>query len=318
MHSALLLLLALALGACTVPPGKKNEEVTVPIMSNEVALRMALVREIKEYEARVGWSSTDNFREYSDALVSYTSCTIASRLSFGTFLDPRLTKDECVEAGALNDTKFFEHEALAGKGTPLSRSLVHAKLTRFIYVVFHEDFHEQIRRIPTLALNESATQLVGFLAAREFTREKYGESSEEYRAFARIVEDFLANAYIQQRYHQALERIYADVRDGERDSVSGLAQKALLYDQMHNECKGVDLVFLASCKHITNNAFFISSMLYVAHYPLFFRLNTVCADDVKKTGGVIRRVVGENLTEEQFVARIEELIQKGCTVRGAP
>lgn len=302
--------------ACQAVSTGFEQDISVAVTPEEVKLRTALIQEIKAFEAKLGWRPTDNFLEYSEALGTYDFCGRAERLSFIVRWDTS-TKEECEKDGRTYDTAYYELEALAGIGTPLSGSLVKAELSRFIMVVFHEDFHEQIRKIPALALNESATQLMGFLAAREFVREKYGKHSDIARAFAQEAELSLNDARIEKRYYQELKNLYDRVSSGEVDEVQGLKREAFLYGEMQRECKETKLTTASSCGEITNNVIFASSILYAMHYPLFYDLHKTCGGDVKRTGLIIIRLVDEDLGEEEFVRRTEELIVKGCTAVGA-
>lgn len=288
----------------------------VTVTPGNAKLRLNLVQEIKAFEAKLGWMPTDNFHEYRETLGAYDSCGRAETLSFTAWWDTS-TREECEEDGRIYDTTYLEVEAIAGSGTPVSRSLAQAPLSRFVYVVFHEDFHEQIRSIPTLALNESATQLVGLLAAREFVREKYGKDSDIHRAFAEEVELVLTDAHIEKRYYREFERLYERVSRGELGEAQGLKQKAILFEKMQRECKDIQVAMTVSCNEITNNILFVLNISYAMHYPLFYDLYKSCAFDVKQTGLTIMRLVALNPTEEKFISRVEELTRKGCTFNGA-
>lgn len=288
------------------------------VTQDEIKIRLDLVREIKAFEAKLGWSPTKNFDQYGETLDVYRYCTHAGELDF-VLLSFAVEKKDCeAMMGEGRDTTYYEVEAIAGVGTPLSRALVESSLSHFVYVVFHEDFHEQIRDIPTLALNESAAQLMSLLAGREFARKKYGENSTTYHELARNVELSLADAHIENRYYEKLTNLYDRVARGEIGRLDGFREKAVLYEQMQGECRkmGWRSTFW-SCEGVTNNAVFGVSITYAAYYPLFYDLYKSCGEDTKRTGLLIMAVVGENLTEQEFVPRIEELINKGCTTRGA-
>ena len=302
--------------ACRTVSVDSERTTPVAVTPEEARIRLDLVQEIKAFEAKLGWKPTDNFREYSETLETYNSCGRAETLSFMAWWDTS-TKEECKEDGRIYDTTYSEAEAIAGSGTPVSRSLMQTELSRFIYVVFHEDFHEQMRGVPTLALNESATQLVGLLAAREFTRERYGKDSDIHRAFVEEIEFALKDANIEKHYYQELERLYERVSRGELDRAQGLKEKAILFEKMQSECEDIRFVIAVSCNRITNNILFVLSIPYAMHYPLFFDLYKSCALNVKRTGVAVMRLVGENQTEEKFVSRVKELIRKGCAFHGA-
>lgn len=308
-RSFLMFAFAMTLSACarSEPPVVSAEERVA------IAERMALVREIKAYQEKLGWNPTTNFTQYEGGLVTYDYCLVADPLSF-EIRSYEIGKNECAQLGkGGKDTVFYQYEALASIGTPLSRSMVAADLARFIMVVFHEDFHEQIASIPSLALNESATQLIGFLAARDFALAKYGEHSQVYRALAHDVEESLRDADIERRYHDALSRLYEERDRGAIDRATALARKAKLYQAMRVECASVRLATADSCVNNTNNAALGQSYLYARYYPLFYDLHTCFGRDAKKTSAAIVALVGEMIDEEhEFVRRVHVLIAGGC------
>lgn len=286
------------------PPKQPDSEV--------VEIRMALVREMKEFQARLGWAPTDNFLTYAPTLGTYSWCMQSGILNFQVEWSFEITKAECVASGEFFDTQFYEAEALAGIGTPLSSSMVKARRERFIMVVFHEDFHEQVRGIPTLALNESAAELLGFLAARAFVEEKEGKHSPLYRELSADLEVSLKSASVEIRHYAALSGVYEKAAAGMITREQALGEKAVLYKKLQNECANMRLSTAMSCAGITNNASFARNIVYSAHYPLFYDLYRVCGEDIKKTGDIIIGLVKKELTEKEFVRRVEVLIASGC------
>lgn len=278
---------------------------------SDVTSRMELVREIKAFEARLGWKPTTNFERYDESLATYDYCAWTGKLDLN-FSWHEMTEEECKAAEQGYDTVFFQFEAVAGIDTPLSRSMVSADLSRFIMVVFHEDYHEQLMEIPSRSLNESAAMLVGLLAAREFAREKYGENSEISHLLAADVWLFLMNARIEKRYYEELESLYVRVGRGEVDHAEGMQQKSELFKKMWSECKNMRLATAASCAHITNNASFANNIAYATHYPLFYDLHACLGRDTKKTGLVIARLAAENLSEEEFIRKVNAAIERDC------
>ena len=303
------MLLAFNLSGCVTVNFKKEPGVSTS--TDEVATRMALVSEIKAFQAKLDWAPTDNFLTYAPALGTYSWCTQSGMLNFQAAWF-EITKAECAANGEVFDTQFYESEALAGIGTPLSSSMVKASRARFIMVVFHEDFHEQIREIPTLALNESATELLGFLAARAFVEEKEGKHSPLYKELSADLEVSLKSAHVEIHYYTELSGVYEKAAAGIITREQALGEKAVLYKKLQNECANMRLSTAMSCAGITNNASFARNIVYSVYYPLFYDLHQVCGEDIKKTGAIIIGLVKKELTEKEFVRRVEMLSASGC------
>jgi len=140
------------------------------------------VHELQNFELLFGFAPTNNFKTQDDTTEAVYLCYYAEKLDLTTHLIQG-TKDGCPVDKSKYDAYFYSAQAVAGVGTPLLSSLAKAPLGRFMMVVFHEDFHEQVVGIPTSALNESSATLMGLLLAREFVYEKYGAGSEQAKNY---------------------------------------------------------------------------------------------------------------------------------------
>ena len=278
--------------------------------TDEVATRMALVSEIKAFQAKLDWAPTKNFSEYRSSQGSYLYCGTSGTFDFEVTGRWDISKEEC--SASSGDAYFVEVEAIAGVGMPLSPAMVRSPLARFIMVVFHEDFHEQIPDIPTIETNESAATLLGFLSARDFAREKEGEQSLLAQTFSSDIEYSRQAAFVEKQYYDALSNLYERLRRGKISKDEALREKARLYKEMQSTCATVRLSTVMSCGVMANNAAFERSFRYSVYYPLLYDLHQVCGEDTKKTGDIIIALAKKELTEKEFVRRVETLIKNRC------
>ena len=192
---------------------------------------------------------------------------------------------------------------------------MNASPARFIMVVFHEDFHEQMIGVPTWAINESAVTLLGLLSAREYAFKKYGAASVISREFDTDIIHYLEVARIEENHAALLHALYGSVARGERTRAQGLEAKEKLFSAMGESCTTIFLRTMAGCASLKNNADFGVAFKYAQYYRLFYALHQSCGEDVRTTGLILSGLAHEQLTEETYVDRINKIIAKKLTCR---
>lgn len=176
--------------------------------------RMILVNEIKKFEEKIGFQPTNNFLDYSD-ITGYPGCFIAPKWKLIYSIEDKdfdfredLNEEKCLALNSQNtETFFYEREAIAEiGGTPVSYSLLKTPIQRFIFVILHEDFHEQLDFSP--GIEEAAGTVFALEAAKVFAKEKFGENSNEYEVTKNYVEFWYAFAKEINSTYSELEIIY--------------------------------------------------------------------------------------------------------------
>lgn len=272
---------------------------------------MDLVREIQDYELRFGFAPTNNFQTYNERLEQYSLCFYADKFSLE--VNYAGEKSDCLFDERTHDVFVKAVEAVAGIKTPLTRDLVNAPLSRFIMVVFHEDFHEQMLGVPTITINESATTLMGFLLARDFALMKYGDTSVVYQEIVSDITRYLEAARLETAYADSLSILYGYVTRGEITTKRGLKEKERLFSEMRKECTKVVLLVLGACESLKNNADFGVALWYTKYYRLFYELHKACNEDVGRTGLTLSALAHEQLTEEKYLAHVRKIVSKELT-----
>lgn len=303
----LLLFVGLAGCATTLPSGQTVTTVITPELVNE---RLATIVRAQTFEQTLGWSPTDNFHVYSDKQNAYRQCFYTQE--FSLTLEYLEAGKSCNTLATQGDAFEYDAEALATIKTPLLPSLARAPLPRFLNVVFHEDFHEQVRGMPNRDFDESATTLMGLLAARDFARIHYGENSAVALTLAADVEAQLASSRALITYHARLQQLYASVAEGRVSTAIARTEKARLYAEMKETCKDIAMVTINPCSRIGNNARLSFQFAYARYYPMFYDLYVTCGKDTKRTGQLIIRHADEGVIESIFVLRINDDIANRC------
>jgi hypothetical protein len=245
--------------------------------------KLQLIEEIKAFEKRLGFAETENFRTYSPELGAYDYLffTPSTQLPY-SLDDPALvaaigTRDSVSLDYQKYDAFFYSIPSVAGEGTPLTESLMQVLLHRFIQIIFHEDWHEQID-LPH-GLEEPSAEIIGYTAAMLFCREKYGQDSQVYRTLQKHLDNKLRESQVYGEYYDKLIALYAKYHEGKLSELDTLIRKARLLESMGNELYRI----WGGRPDQLNNAFIAFQMTYLRHMPLMHQVLEAADYDLTKT-----------------------------------
>lgn len=272
-RSAILLTLAIAALLASAAVGADNPQ------NPNAAERKDLVGAVQHLEKKLGFRRTRNFHtETTEADVGYR-CYYTGKLELPDSYE-KLQLLAGTKAGCPLDTQkydvfFYPMDANASGNTPLSASLEHESMERFLVVVPHEDFHaaKELRKLPA-AWGEASATLIGFLTAGEVARQKFGENSEIFRNLQREPQLFARKAEIVNRYHTQLSQLYAATRAGQVSPHDALAQKQQVFELIHQACTAIEPnpKSFKRCLAADNNAGLAFDETYTKYYPLMYQV----------------------------------------------
>ncbi len=289
-RALLLLLIALLI----VIPGCKlsspdNE------LSDEQQYKLDLITEIKAFEKKIGFNETENFKTYSDETKSYDYSFFTPITTLPYSLDDPLLqaadgKPESIPIDLEKyDVFFYSIQALAGIETPVTRSLLQAPLPRFIHVIFHEDWHEQID-FP-LGIEEPSAEVVSYAAALLFAKEKFGQDSDVYETLENRFNKKLEESELYRHYYDELNILYASFHAGAISEADTLAQKATLLKEMAKELKSL----WGAAPRQMNNAFISFQMTYFRHFPLIQQVYSATDYNLAETMAILRSMPAQEV-----------------------
>ncbi len=256
-----------------------------------------LIGAIQRLEKKLGFHHTRSFRKRSDKIGAFYRCYYTGKLELpesyeGLHLQEG-SKDGCTVDDQKYDVFFYPIEAVASGKSPITASLEKDSVERTLFVVPHEDFHQskELRRAPA-SFSEAAATLIGFLAASEVAREKFGVDSDAYRKLTADPEIFLRKAEIVNRTHAQVSGLYAQVRAGKVPEPSALALKAKLFQQAQRECKAIepDPSSFNKCLAANNNAGLAFDVTYTRYYPMMYQIYAA-HHDLRATITAVKQLV---------------------------
>jgi hypothetical protein len=279
---ALLALLAAVAAGCA-----QLQEIFAPSPPGVAGEWKALLDEIKVFEKRIGFEETDNFIDVEKDEESYPICGVASRLALPySYEDPAIqwrevkTEKECRAATDGLDVHFSTVEAWGEIGTPVTASMVDAKLDRFIYLVIHEDCHDQFE-LP-YGVEEALCNLITYKAMAAFTREKFGPIAREHRAIRRYAEQQSTITRSTIAVYEEVAALYARYQRKEVSEESLLRERAALFAKSERK--------LALKRGELNNVILANDMTYSRHYPLLEKVYEALGGDIARTVEFFRDV----------------------------
>ena len=258
--------------------------------TDKPAYRLSLITEIKAFEARLGFDETENFRVYSDEIEAYDYYFYTSRTELPYSLDDPLLQHATGRPGDATidleeyDVFYYSMEAVAGVKTPVTKSLLQAPLSRFIHVILHEDWHEQMDS--PLGIEEPCGEVVSYAAAMLFTEEKFGQDSAVYQTLKEEFSNKLEESELYHRYYEELKILYSQLDSGRITESAALSEKARMLEVMANDIKGI---WGASPRQL-NNAFIAFQMTYYRHFPLMYGVYSATDFNLAETMAIFRSV----------------------------
>jgi hypothetical protein len=249
--------------------------------------RAALLDEIRAFERTIGFRETANFRVFYGEREAYSFCGYASRLHLPySYEDPAIrwldsgTEEECRKLGRDADVYFGALETKGEAGTPVTASMASGTLDRFVYLVVHEDCHEQFD-FP-YGVEEALCNLIAYKAMAAFGEKKFAPGAAEIRMIRGYAEAQATLARVIIGYYEQLAVLYArheraeispQVLLGERAEIFGHAERALGWEQ-----GGM------------NNVVIASEMTYRRHYPLMESVYAALGHDLARTVAFFKHV----------------------------
>ncbi|MFC2001323.1 hypothetical protein ACFLUZ_02325 [Chloroflexota bacterium] len=261
--------------------------------SDDETYRLGLITEIKAFENRLGFSETENFKTYSDEIEAYDYYFYTSKTELPYSLDDPLLQNAAGKPGDISvdsgeyDVFYYSIEAIAGVKTPVTKSLLQAPLPRFIHVILHEDWHEQMDS--PLGIEEPCAEIVSYQAALLFTEEKFGEDSAVCLTLKKDFSNRLKESELYRQYYEELSLLYSSFDSGLISQSETLSRKAKLLESM---AKALKNIWGASPRQL-NNAFIAFQMTYLRHLPLMYQVYSAQNFDLMETMAIFHSVPGQ-------------------------
>ncbi|MBI4204145.1 MAG: hypothetical protein HY527_03890 [Betaproteobacteria bacterium] len=249
--------------------------------------RAALLAEIRAFERELGFRKTDNFRAFSREREAYSFCGYASRLHLPySYEDPAIrwldsvTEEDCRKLGRDADVHFGAVEAQGERGTAVTTSMAAGTLDRFLYLVIHEDCHDQFD-FP-YGIEEALCNLIAYKAMVAFGERKFGASAGENRAIRGYADGQSRHTRVVIGYYEQLVALYARHERVQILPEALLRERAAIFSHAERA--------LGWGPGDMNNVVIANDMTYRRHYPFLESVYDALGRDLARAVAFFRYV----------------------------
>jgi len=249
----------------------------------------AVIEGIRAFEQRIGFQPTDNFLNPTRETESYPFCGFASRLVLPyTYEDPSIhwqsstaTESDCRQlAGEGMDVYFGQSEAIGEIGAPVTPSMLAGSLVRFVYLVIHEDCHDQYD-FPR-GIEEALCNVIAYNAMVEYATENERPGFLERTAMRRYAERESERTRAAKALYEELERLYARFGRKEISAQALMDERAKVFGRVEKA--------LALERGSVTNVRIANEMTYSRHFPFLESVFKAHDRDLARTVFFFRRV----------------------------
>jgi hypothetical protein len=266
--------------AASITGCERVQEFLNPAPPDVSAEWTTLLAEVRAFERRIGFSETENFRSFSGDHVAFPFCGYVSRFYLPySYQDTAIrwlesaTEEECREAGRDADVYFGFVEAWGESATPVTPSMVDSRLDRFLYLVIHEDCHDQFN-FP-FGIEEALCNVITYQAMAAFSAERYGRFARANRAVRRYADTQARVTKATIGYYERLAALYARHERAEISSEVLLRERGAIFRQAERA--------LARGDEEMNNVTIANEMTYSRHYPFLESTFDALGRDLPRT-----------------------------------
>lgn len=260
----------------------------------------ALLHDIRAFEQRIGFQETQNFQTKFDAKGDFSICGYAPRTQLPySYQDPMIrwgdarNAQDCAAAAKDEDVYFTQVEAVGEIGTAVTSTMIDGKLDRFIYLVIHENCHDQFD-LP-YGIEEALCNLLGYRGMAAFSEEKYGAKAREDRAIRRYAESQSKLTHAVVGYYRQIEQLYARYAKKEITLEALMRERARLF-------AGAERTF-GWRRQAMNNVALANEMTYSRHYAQLEAVYERLGRDLTKTVAFFRKVDAAKPTRDAIRKR---------------
>ncbi|MGH8649712.1 MAG: aminopeptidase, partial [Burkholderiales bacterium] len=246
-----------------------------------------LLADVRAFEQRMGFERTSTFVEFSAEQGRVPFCGHVSPLYLPySYEDPAIlwynvqTERECRAHADGADVYFGTVEVLGEAGAAVSPEVLGTQLQRFLYLVFHEDCHEQFE-FP-YGVEEALCNLIAYKAMAQFSEEKYGPKAREYLAIQNYATTEAGRTRSIRSLYEELAGYYARYDRKEISADALLKERARLFGRAER--------MLAWRRGSLNNVGMANEMTYSRYYPLLESVYEALGRDLARTVAFFRRV----------------------------
>jgi hypothetical protein len=258
------LLLAIAGGGCVQRDTRDPRPTEEPGTPWQV-----VIAEAKAFTLRIGYVPTANFTSTSQDLHDFPFCGRVSRLVLPySYEDPAiewleaLSPEQCRSAAPAKDVYHGTSEAVGEVASPVTAAMIASGVPRMIYLVVHEDCHDQFT-LP-YGIEEPLCETIAYHAMKVIAAQPGPWTAAERQAIRDYAVRNAGQIPINLRYYQQVALLYERHARGELREAALLAERASVFARAETAS--------GSPTGSINNVVLANRMTYARHYAFTERV----------------------------------------------
>jgi len=259
-----------------------------------------LLEDLRGYQRRVGFERFDSFLEFSAEQGKYAFCGQVSQLYLPySYEDPAIrwldaTEAECRKVGPHTDAYFGTVEAVGEVGAAVTNEVLGAPLHRFVYLVLHEDCHDEFK-LP-YGIEEALCNLIAYRGMVGFSESQYRWLSRENLAIRRYATGETVQTQIVKAIYEELEKRYLAHARGQISTEVLLQDRARILARAERQLRWK--------RGSLNNVGLANEMTYSRHYPFLEEVHAALGSDIARTMAFFKRVDAAKPTPREVMKRL--------------
>jgi hypothetical protein len=259
-----------------------------------------LLGDLRAYQRRVGFERFDSFLEFSAEQGKYSFCGQVSQLYLPySYEDPAIrwidaTEAECRNVGPRTDAYHGTVEAMGEVGTAVTNEVLGAPLHRFVYLVLHEDCHDEFE-LP-YGIEEALCNLIAYRGMVGFSESKYRWLSRESLTIRRYAAGETVQTQTVKAIYEELEKRYLAYAKGQITAEVVLQDRARILARAERQLRWK--------RGSLNNVGLANEMTYSRHYPFLEEVHAALGNDLARTIAFFKRVDQAKPTPREAMKRL--------------
>ena len=277
---------------------------------------LLLVKDIKQYAVdEIGLKQDDNYTKFVDMPKDYLADVVSACRSdafetytwqyplFGSFpykgfferVDAMTEVRRLKEKGY--DVLVRRVDAFSTLGffnDPIFSFMTDYSIFNIASLIIHEQTHVTVYLKNQIQFNEEMATFVGNEGALQFIRDRYGETSDEYRETTATLEDISTFKEVIREIYEELEGVYKSDRSKEeklRAKVEVFERAQRRFEERYDERFNTEK-FLSFKDVKLNNAYIMLYILYTQNLEIFYDLYKHNDNDLRSTVSSLKSLTG--------------------------
>lgn len=257
------------------------------------------IAQAKAFTYRIGFVPTANFTHASVDLPGFPYCGRASKLVLPySYEDPAIewldtaTPEQCRDIPPSMESYHGMSEAVGEVASPVTPSMIASGVARMIYLVVHEDCHDQFT-LP-YGIEEPLCELISYRAMTEMAAQPGPWSEAQRRAIREYALRNAGRIPLNLHHYQQVAALHEQHARGEVDQARLLRARAVLLSRAE--------AATGSPAGSLNNIVLANRMTYARHYPAIERMFERLGSDLGRLVALFQQVDARIVAESALAA----------------